>query len=363
VGSHAGLADYGTYDMAGNVKEWCLNATSDKRYILGGAWNDPTYMFRLDPDARAPMERLATHGFRCALAIGEPDPSLALPIPRRGPATELLVSDEVFAAYRRLFSYDPSELAAKVEAVDESAIAWRRETVSFRAAYGNERVLAQILLPRDTPPPYQAVVWFPGNDAFFVPSSESPASAYLYDFLPRAGRAVVYPVYKGMYERRAPFSRAPNEWRDMLVAWSRDLGRTLDYLATRDDLDPKRLAYYGFSLGACYGPLFTAVDPRFEASILLAGGLLPEGAPENSVVSYAPRSRVPTLMINGPDDFILPLETSQRPLFALLGAEDADKRHALLPGGHIPSDRRDIIREVLDWLDRYLGPVGTEGAP
>ena len=75
------------------------------------------------------------------------------------------------------------------------------------------------------------------------------------------------------------------------------------------------------------------------------------------MVNFAPRSRVPTLMINGQNDFIRPFELSQAPLFRLLGAPDADKRHARLEGGHIPSDRREIIRETLDWLDRYLGPV------
>ena len=56
----------GAYDMAGNVKEWCLNeADSGKRYIMGGAWNEPTYMFN-DPDARSPFDRSANFGFRCA---------------------------------------------------------------------------------------------------------------------------------------------------------------------------------------------------------------------------------------------------------------------------------------------------------
>ncbi len=56
----------GAYDMAGNVKEWCLNeATPGKRYIMGGAWDDPAYMFN-DPDARSPFERSANFGFRCA---------------------------------------------------------------------------------------------------------------------------------------------------------------------------------------------------------------------------------------------------------------------------------------------------------
>ena len=48
---------------------------------------------------------------------------------------------------------------------------------------------------------------------------------------------------------------------------------------------------------------------------------------------------------------------AQRPLFAMLGAPADQKRHARLAGGHIPTNRLDIIREVLDWLDRQLGPV------
>ncbi|MGH7536394.1 MAG: bifunctional serine/threonine-protein kinase/formylglycine-generating enzyme family protein, partial [Gemmatimonadales bacterium] len=40
-----GLGPWGTVDMAGNVREWCLNATRDERYILGGGWNDQPYQF------------------------------------------------------------------------------------------------------------------------------------------------------------------------------------------------------------------------------------------------------------------------------------------------------------------------------
>jgi dipeptidyl aminopeptidase/acylaminoacyl peptidase len=79
--------------------------------------------------------------------------------------------------------------------------------------------------------------------------------------------------------------------------------------------------------------------------------------PEMHPVHFAPRSRTPTLMINGRDDFIMPYELSQRPLFAMLGAPDDKKRHARLAGGHIPTNRLEIIREVLDWLDQQLGPV------
>lgn len=68
------------------------------------------------------------------------------------------------------------------------------------------------------------------------------------------------------------------------------------------------------------------------------------------------------LMINGRDDLITPYELSQRPLFDLLGAPDDNKRHARLTGGHIPTDPREIKREVIDWLDQNLGPVHPAGA-
>jgi len=39
-----------------------------------------------------------------------------------------------------------------------------------------------------------------------------------------------------------------------------------------------------------------------------------------------------------------------------LGTPAADKRLALFEGGHVPPVQ-GLMREVLDWLDRYLGPV------
>jgi hypothetical protein len=67
-------------------------------------------------------------------------------------------------------------------------------------------------------------------------------------------------------------------------------------------------------------------------------------------------------MLNGRDDFLFPLETSQLPLFRLLGTPPAHKRHVLYKGGHNVFDLQ-MIREILDWLDRYFGPASAATGP
>ena len=51
----------------------------------------------------------------------------------------------------------------------------------------------------------------------------------------------------------------------------------------------------------------------------------------------------------------IPLET-QLPLFRLLGTPEGQKRHVQFDSGHMPPIQ-DVMREILDWLERNLGPV------
>ena len=56
-------------------------------------------------------------------------------------------------------------------------------------------------------------------------------------------------------------------------------------------------------------------------------------------------------------DFFSPVEETQVPMFKGLGTPAKDKRHVVLEDGHVPPN--DVLsQEVLDWLDRYLGPSG-----
>jgi hypothetical protein len=358
VGRFKGLAGYGTYDMAGNVKEWAWNASGDTRYILGGAWNEPAYLFQNLIRAH-PLDRASTHGVRCAKYPKPPAERLFAPVtPQHQYDRPAPITDEAFAVLRGMYAYDRTPLEPEMMRMDDTLPNYRREIVSINTAYGNERMSVHLLIPRDVAPPYQSVIWHPGGSASLERSSERLASEYMFDFIPRGGRVLVHPIYKGMYERFEPPDLSASGWRNMMIRRSQDLSRTIDYLETRPDFDARRIAYYGFSAGGTNGPVFAAVEPRIKASILLAGGLIPMPMPpEVHPVLFAPRSRTPTLMINGRNDFMYPYELSQRPMFELLGVPDDRKRHVRLPGGHIPPDRREIMREVLDWLDRYLGPV------
>ena len=57
------------------------------------------------------------------------------------------ISDELFRAYRSHFVYDRTDLHSRVE-LHEDTDEWTRERISFDAAYGGERVIACLYLPR-----------------------------------------------------------------------------------------------------------------------------------------------------------------------------------------------------------------------
>jgi dienelactone hydrolase len=358
VGSHDGLGPFGTFDMAGNVKEWCSTETDkSRRFLLGGAWNEPADVFA-DYDAKEPFERAPGYGFRLVKYTRPPRPAVTAPVRLEALVQDARrqrpVGDDVFAVYRRQYAYDRTPLNAVVEATEETET-WVKHTIAFDAAYGGERMRAHLFLPRTGRPPYQTVVYFPTGGAFRLRSSREASLRYG-DFLIRSGRAFLYPVYKGTYERATLGPTGPLAQRELRIAWSRDLGRAIDALEMQPDVDRTRLAFYGVSEGADAGVILTALEPRLKASVLQGTGMGPIVAPEIDLLNYAPRVRIPTLMLNGRYDYETPFDTSQQPLFALLGSPPAQKRHVVLDFGHALVTE-DVAREILPWLDRYLGPV------
>ena len=366
VGTTHALHRFGAYDLAGNVKEWCVNeAPAGKRYILGGGWDEPPYLFR-DADARSPFDRAPNFGFR-TVKYDAGDATVAavsgivLP-PSRNYSSEKPVGDVVFEAYRRLYSYDRTDVKDSVVSIDETNPDWKLEKVSFPAAYGQERVIAYVFLPKVSTGPFQTVVYMPPAPAWVLRSSAGFLANPPFAFVVKSGRTVVLPIYKGTFERasdeyRVDLPKDTNLWRDYIIDFSKDLGRTLDYLSTRSEVDRDRLAFLGFSRGASLAPMLLANEPRIKTAVLwIPGFYLEKQTPEADAINFAPRVKIPILQLSGRYDYNFPDETSSAPFFAMLGTPADQKRRIVYDTGHnLPTN--EAVKETLDWLDRYLGPV------
>jgi hypothetical protein len=75
------------------------------------------------------------------------------------------VSDELFAAYSRVFDYDRTPLNERIEDVDETRV-WTRERITLDSAYGADRVIVHLYLPTTGREPFQTVVYWSGWDTF-----------------------------------------------------------------------------------------------------------------------------------------------------------------------------------------------------
>jgi dienelactone hydrolase len=366
VGKWPGLSLFGIYDMAGNVREWCSNRTADGRLICGGGWDDATYIYyswiQLPPFDRSPE-----NGFRCVKYIDkERIPESATRQitlwSGRDYSKEEPVPDNVFMIYKNQFLYDKIELDAVVKERDDSPDDWIIEEVAFNAAYGNEKVIANLYLPKNALPPFQTLIYFPGIHAIYQKHIDLRETESSIEYIVKNGRAVMYPVYKGTFERNDGLSTQmsdanySHQYTDWLIAWTKDFSRSVDYLETRADIDTSKLGFIGWSWGGEVGGIIPAVEKRLKLSILIVGGFSGKAYPEADIINYLPRISIPVLMLNGKYDAYRPYETNLKPFLDYLGTPDKDKRLCLYETGHfIPKNEK--IKETLGWLDKYFGPV------
>jgi eukaryotic-like serine/threonine-protein kinase len=364
VGQSKALGVHGTYDLVGNLREWYWNATDDGlRFTLGRM---PS---AYGPEALSAFDRSALDGFRCVLNNAALSPELLAPrsffhrdFDHVQPAT-----DDVFKVYRSMYAYDRTPLDASVSPNPERHADWTRQTVTFNAAYGRERMRAFLFLPARVRPPYQVVVFFPSARVNFLTSSDQLGDMRFVDYVVKSGRAVMYPVYQSLYERRSTASVLPGPTlhRDIIISWSKDLGRSIDYLETREDIDKTRIGYLGVSQGTAYGVILAALEDRFKAIVFLDGGFFQGDNPTAGMdqADFAPRITKPVLMVNGRYDASFPYQTAQLPLFRALGSRPDDKRHVVFETPHDVSQKRsELIHEVLNWYDKYLGMIDGPAA-
>ena len=364
VGKFMGLGTNGTYDMAGNVKEWCWNASTDgKHFLLGGGWREPTYQYQA-ADALDSLDRSPTNGFRCVKYTTPPPSTMLAPIGRffRDFSKEKPCSNEQFESFRNFYEYDKSPLNPKVEFVKDNESTWREEKVIIDAAYGGERLPLYIFTPRGVTPPYQTIAFGPGLQVTNMAPGSDLSELDMVSFLVKSGRAVVYPIYKGTYERRLSTGTGESliQRRDLKVQMTKDLRRAVDYLQTRPEFDVTKLGWLGTSWGSSDGAIWSTMEDRIKVCVYTDGGLyfgqdLPEADPKN----FLPRNRRPVLMLNGRYDFTFPPDSSQAPMFRLFGAPEKDKKLIMFESGHgvFLMRRADVARETLNWFEQYFGRV------
>jgi class 3 adenylate cyclase/dienelactone hydrolase len=365
VGSTPGYSTFGIYDLAGNAREWCFNQNSDpgKRYILGGGWNDPTYAFN-DGYTQAAMDRSIANGFRCFKDLPGDTAAVSLTRPItmsfRDYSKEKPVDDKTFAIILRQYNYDKTPLNAKIDTTIQGE-SWTAEKISFDAAYNSERMIAWLYLPKNGKKPFQTIIFYPGSGDIYAKKFDPISRIGLVDFILKSGRALVYPIYKGTWERhdelKADLQEETVFYKDHVIMWRKDIGRTLDYLETRSDIQGDRFGYLGWSWGGFMGGIMPAVEKRFKAVVLNVGGMEMEKAlPEADQINFLPRITQPILMVNGKHDMFFPVETSQKPMFEFIGTPKEDKKRIVYESGHLVP-RTDFVKETLNWYDKYLGEV------
>lgn len=365
IGSNAGYSSFGIYDLAGNAREWCYNENDKKgqRYILGGGWNDPTYAFN-DSYLQPAMDRSISNGFRCIKELPGDTAMASLMKPVlmafRDYKKEKPVDDKTFAIYLQQFLYDKKPLNEKIEATFDNE-SWTAEKITFDAGYNNERMQAYLYLPKGFKPPYQTVLFFPGSGDIFERIYNPQSINNRIDFILKSGRAIIRPIYKGTFERHDELKSDLQDesvfYKDHLIMWRKDIGRTIDYLETRKDIQAGKIAYLGWSWGGFMGGIFPAIEKRIKAVVLNVGGMeMNKALPEADQINFLPRITQPVLMLNGKHDLFFPIETSQMPMYNFLGTPKENKKIIIYDAGHLVP-RTDFVKETLLWYDKYLGPV------
>jgi len=353
----------GAHDLVGNVREWSSTALGTDRLLLGGSWSDPVYRTH-DVSGADPWQRGETNGFRCVRYTEGVPESLELPfsLPRQDFSQVVPVPDAVFEANRAVMEYDRSlPLNATLDSTRVLDWGATREWVSIDTPYG-DRMPLRLHIPPGAEPPYEAVVYFPGGNVLRSTHMDDLDVVPL-DFLVRAGRVLVEPAYDGAFQRNDDRTvqrwTSPESRRELIRHWVQDLGRTLDYLEARPDVDGSTVAYLGMSFGATMMPDFLAYEPRFSGAILYSGGFgrTESQASIDARSDLAQRVTTPILQLGSLNDFYSP-QANQEAMFDFFGAPETEKRMQIYDSGHWPLPMNEVIRETVDFLERVQGTGG-----
>ena len=357
IGHSSSVSRYGTYDLAGNVSEWVYNSRDANKTIMGGNWEEPSYFYS-ERYGISPWTRSRRIGFRC---IRYEDETLRNELeanegnPDRDFSKVQPVSEEVFELFRNNYRYRKQPLHPRFVSGKDSTY-WTLEIVEIDVPYEDTPMQIHLYLPKNSKPPYQAILYYPHIGSLNSNSMEDMVIDNWFDFIFLSGRALIWPVYYNTHGRGKIVPNDYQTWRLASINMIKDFQITCDYLETREDIDPEKLAYYGASWGGFMSPYVLAIEKRIKTGIVYAFGVLSNGEyPEMDQISYLPRVTIPMLMLNGKYDFDFTLRTQQA-YFDFLGTPGKDKKWIAYDFVH-GAPYSELVNEALPWLDKYLGPV------
>ena len=355
-----GVSPFGLYNMAGNVSEWTVNETADGMIATGGSWGDPEYTYGKF-GAFPPFFSSEKRGFRCVL--NSPDAQGdqgSARIEKKDEVPEYKkTTDAEFAQLAEAYRYEKRELDARVDEVTDTP-EWRREKISFNGA-GGERAFAYLYLPRHAARPLQVIHFIPGGDVEYGLRSLTASAEDRLGSIIKSGRAVFGVITKGYVERLRPEGfvrpdRGTAEYRDIIVERITDVSIGLDYLVSREDIDAKRIAFYGPSAGSRIGVILAALENRYAGVYFMGAGVTKSDLQtirEANPINFAPHIRAPVHILNGRYDEDTPMKTQCEPLFKLLREP---KKLEVFEGGHVPSNEI-LVPSLNKFLDETLGPT------
>jgi predicted esterase len=360
-GTLGGVNIYGAHDMAGNVREWCYNATSNgERYILGGAFNDPQHLYA-EAFVSNPFDRSEGNGFRCAkteIDLNKSTLGRSVDIEFRNYANHKPIERSKFDQLLKFYEYDKIAITARVNRMfDSSNYSIEKVYLNSVKANADEQIL-YLFLPKNGTAPYKTIFYWPGASVIQRKSFNHTRESYFFSFLLKNGYAVIFPVFTGTLEKRSTIT-TPNQnqsvaYRSFAIDLIYEVRRSLDYLDSRNDIDHSGYGFLGFSWGGAMAPIVLSIEDRFKVAALLTTGLRMQSALEEvDPVNFLPHVKTPTLIINGKFDAVFPYDHSQKYFYNLLGTPVSEKKLILLDCGHLPI-RSEVIKETLPWFENYL---------